>query len=265
MSDLHAGSAFGLLHPESDDTSNEEHPKPVTLNDAQAYLYNCWKHLLANLPAKLDMTIVDGDTIDGENPKEHGLYVTLNKKSDQAACAFKLLDPIRSRTHRFYIIKGTPYHEGRASEAIEGMAVALNATRFPGGRRTGYRLWAEIGGKTINAAHHQTRGFIYPAGGADRTALFSAAATDTGRLPRADVIIRAHNHIKRAVHAYGRWVVMNPAWKLLTPWAERTMEETRAELYSDLGAVLIEITPQGNVHVDVETFTYKNLQPVVAK
>lgn len=265
MSDLHAGSAFGLLHPEVLDTSNEEHPANVTLNEAQTYLLKCWRHLLANLPPSLDMTIVDGDAIDGENPKEHGLYVTLNKKSDQAACAFKLLEPIRARSKRFYLVKGTPYHEGRASEAIEGMAVALKATRFPGGRRAGFRLWVEVGGKVINAAHHQTRGFIYPAGGGDRTALFSAAAQAVDKLPKADIIIRAHNHIERAVHAYNRWVVMNPAWKLLAPWAERAMEETRAELYSDIGAVLIEITPRGNVHVDVETFKYANLKPVIVK
>jgi len=265
LSDIHGGSAFAPCHPDADDTSNEEHPRKVALNGAQRYLNECWDHMVTNLPSKLDATIVDGDSIDGENPKEHGLYLTLNKKSDQAACTYKLLSPIRERSKFFYVIKGTPYHEGRASEAIEGMAIALDATRFPGGRRCGFRLWLEMGGKVINAAHHMTRGWIYPSGGADRTALMSAAAYSLDKLPKADIIIRAHNHIRRVVEAYDRWVIFNPAWKLLTPWAEKAMEETRAELYSDIGAVLIEITPQGNVWIDTQTFKYKNKKPKIAR
>lgn len=265
LSDIHAGSAFAPLHPSSDDTSNEEHPKRVSLNDAQSYLLNCWNHMVKNLPPRLAATIINGDTIDGENPKEHGLYVTLNKKSDQAACAFKLLEPVRALSQKFFVLKGTPYHEGRASEAIEGLAIALNATRFPGGRRTGFRLWQRIGEKVVNAAHHMTRGWIWPSGGADRLAIFNAAAHSIGKLHRADIIIRAHNHFRRVVSANGKHVILNPAWKLITPWVEKAMEETRAELYSDLGAVLIEITPKGHVFVDDQTFSYPNLLPEVGE
>jgi len=263
LSDLHLGSEFAVLprvaYRTTDNTRTRVQPTP-----SQRYLLKCWRWMVGNLPAKLAYTIVNGDTLDGENPKEAGLYVNLQSPSDQAEAALELLGPIRERSEKFFLVKGSPYHEGRGADAVAGLAKALQADRWSSGLQTGTRLWLQMkkaADLVLNASHHMTRGWIYPAGGADRTAMMAAVAEASGKLPRADIIVRGHNHLKRVVSAHGKTVIFQPAWKLLTPFVERLMEEIRAEVLSDLGAVLIEVTSTGRVNVDDTTFSFQNLWP----
>jgi len=224
--------------------------------------------MLHHLPSKLSYTIVNGDIIDGENPRELGRYVSLRSPYDQARAAKELLFPIRERSTSFFLVKGSPYHEGPAAEAVNWLAESLDATQWANGLRTGTRLWLkmrEAGGLILNASHHATRGWIYPAAGADRLALLATAAEAEGKLPHADLIVRSHLHLRRVAYAAGKHVILTPAWKLVTPFAERTMEEIRAEWLSDLGAVLVEVTPDRQVHIDATTFNFTNLFPRITE
>ncbi len=265
LSDLHAGSEFAPLPRRAYNTAGNE-KTPVRPTRYQSYMLKCWEWMVKNLPPTLDYTVVNGDTIDGENPKERGRYVNLVSPFDQAEAAYELLAPIRDRSRRFFMTAGSPYHEGPAAEALRGLAEKLRADRWASGLRIGTRLWLRMkaaGDLLLNASHHMTRGWIYPSGSADRTAMMAAAAEAEEKLPRADIIVRGHNHLRRVVYVAGRVVILQPAWKLLSPHAERVMEEIRAEYLSDLGAVLVEVTPKGNVWVDAETFAFENLKPRV--
>jgi hypothetical protein len=267
LSDLHVGSDFAVFPARAWRTEHNDRIA-VRPNRTQRYLLRCWTWMLAHLPERLDCVIVNGDVIDGENPREAGRYLSLHTPYDQAEAARTLLAPIRARADRFFLVKGTPYHEGPASDAVLWLAKALDATPHAPGRLTGTRLWLRLeaaGGLMINASHHMTRGFVYPAGGADRTALLASVAEASGKLPRADVIVRAHNHVKRVVHAYGKHVIFQPAWKVLTPYAERAMEEIRAEVLADLGAVLVEAHDGTVTRIDDATFAFRNFWPTVTK
>jgi hypothetical protein len=267
LSDLHVGSDFGVFPRVA---YRQEHNEriPVRPNKGQRYLLQCWEWMMAHLPPRLTYTIVNGDIIDGENPREGGLYLSLHTPTDQVEAAVSLLGPLRERSDAFFIVKGTPYHGGRADDALAGLAKALHATRWASGSRTGTRLWLHMkkaGGKVLNASHHITRGWMYASAVADRTVMMAAAAEATGKLPRADIIVRSHLHLKRVVHVENKHVILTPAWKLLTPFAERAMEEIRAEFLSDLGAILVEVTSKGQVFVDGETFAFPNFHPQITK
>lgn len=213
----------------------------------------------------IDTTILNGDTVEGEATKSLGHGLTLQKFPDQIDAAVQHCQWLRDISKRLFVVKGTPYHEGHpVAQAVEGFARALGADKWRSGLRTGIRLWREIGGLTVNASHHMTRGFIYTAGGAERTALMAASAFATGKLPNADIIIRSHNHLRRVVQGvYDRDVIFTPAWQMITPYAIKHMEEIRAELYSDLGCILVEITPKRNTYIDWRTLKVESLKPEV--
>src|SRR5438105_1280208 len=96
LSDLHVGSMFAVLPPKAIVTEGDK-PIEVPLNDAQQYLWKCWRHMLANV-GKLDMVLVNGDQIDGSAPKDLGQFLSLRKISDQIAACVALLQPLREIT-----------------------------------------------------------------------------------------------------------------------------------------------------------------------
>ncbi len=252
LSDLHVGSLYAPW-PEGGVRTDAATPTVVQPSEEQRALLECWQHMVRTVP-KLDLVILNGDTIDGESPKEHGRYICAPSPYDQARAAAMLLRPLREKTRDLAITFGTAYHEGTGSEAVRWLARELEAQ----GPFLSYTT--TLGGKLIQASHHQTRGWVYLSGSVERTILFTLAAASIGRAPRVDILIRSHLHAKRIVHAYGAWGVMTPAWKLLTPYTEAKMELSRATLLSDIGAIYIEISPSGAIHIDGDTFSY-NVQP----
>jgi len=249
IGDLHAGSLYAPWPPGLYRTDSDP-PTQINVNPTQEQLNRCWEHLVSHVP-RLDHLVLNGDIIDGENPAEGGRFIVSPSEFDQAEGALALLAPLAKKAKNVHIVRGTPYHEGRAYEALCWISKQLGAS-LPT-----TELILDVNGRTIHFSHHQTRGWIYPSGGAERTVLFSLALQALGRIPRVDVIVRSHLHILRVIHAYGRWAVMTPAWKIVTPYAERRMEAFRAGLYSDIGAVLISVSGGGAINIDAESFVYR--------
>lgn len=228
LADLHTGSLFAPW------------PRGFTfqdggqwqLNKFQDYITACWEDMVAQLP-RLDLVVLNGDTIDGENIKERGHYTVTTDTIEQARATTALLHPLREKTKEMLLLWGSPYHGGLLEESLHLIARELDCTPLsPWDSLVLTRKWGKI---YLNISHSNTGGWIYPAGGADRMALFMRAAREPGTL-----IIRGHLHFKRILKAHGRWVILCPGWKLLSPYAIRTMEYSRARMLCDIGAVLVE-------------------------
>ena len=44
----------------------------LNLNVGQEYLWECWKHFIQDVPPRIDVLVINGDAIDGQNVKEQG-------------------------------------------------------------------------------------------------------------------------------------------------------------------------------------------------
>ncbi len=249
LADLHAGSRFGLWPSEftlEDGGKTEQ-------NKFQKWLWEKWQEMITALPNRVDACIVNGDAIDGEARPDGGRFSITTNMADQARGAAACLRLLRPKIKTFFLTRGTPFHEGAASEAVEILGAEIKAEKWSEGRYAGQVLERSWHGLTLNIAHHQTAGWIYPAGSGDRISMFSAIGEGIGKLPHADIIIRAHLHQLRIVRAYGRWVILLPAWEVTTPYALKRMEPTRATVAADIGAVLLSVD-RGQVSIKTLEF-----------
>jgi hypothetical protein len=240
VSDLHALSQYGLVPP---DWWSQKHPTRALYQ----HLWRCWEHFCEACPP-LDVLLVNGEAIEGETPTSRAAREAITDDLEQQAdAAVVALRPLRQKASRLYVVRGTPFHEGKHAQAAERVARELDAERFPSGYATSHVLDTMVGSLRMNAAHHMTRGWQWLAGGADRTAAMARLAEATGKLPRADLIVRSHLHRLVIAYVHGVWVLFTPAWKVVTPHAEQVMEYTRASALSDIGSVVAEIHEDGTI------------------
>lgn len=255
VSDLHCLSQYGLVPPRWWPQGG------VTAMPAVKFMEFLWERWEAFCRAvgPLDCLIINGDIIEGESPSKRDAMdaITDNLTAQQQAAEETIGMLVKAaRPKTVWLIRGTPYHEGRHFECIEAVGRAIGAEQWTPGRYTGYVLEGTWRGLSINATHHMTTGAIYMGTLASRTALFSTAAETLGKANHADLIIRSHLHVKNVQKSFGRWVIQTPAWKLVTPYAIKKMEFNRAVLLSDLGSIVVETDGHGKVLIDDETFAY---------
>jgi len=136
ISDLHVGSSVGLW------------PTVATLsggnscfaNKYQQWLYACWGHTVREIQALDKPTVVFlGDLIQGVHARDKELMD--NSLATQVRVARSLLEPIVRVAERVYIVRGTPWHEGSSSEAVEELAHELGGEVDPS---TGLNTWWEL-------------------------------------------------------------------------------------------------------------------------
>lgn len=256
ISDTHAGYKYGLVPPKWQLTSGVD-----ATTKFQSYMWDCWEHFVKNCP-RAEVLVVNGDAIHGEDHKDKALNIVSSDLFDQAQMFCELVEPLRKKAERMWILRGTAYHEGIGAQAIEWIARQLDAEKWkPGNRQSGYSLNLRWHGFTFDFAHHQTRGWIYPAGGGDRTALMQAAAEQQGKAPFADVLVRSHLHMKRIVRARGKWFIGTPGWTLVSPYAEKVMERSRALESSDIGGLVL--STEGKDDLGFREFDYEPFTEIV--
>lgn len=159
FSDLHVGSVVGLWA----EGQLLEGGGLYVPNKFQQWLGECWQHTVDEIKRMRPKPIVvlGGDVIQGVNMKD-GQLVTPNK-SIQVGAAFKLLKPIARAARKFYLIRGTEWHEGKASEDVEILAEMLGAVPNPAtGQYTWWELYHDMGAPdnleeeapVVHLAHH---------------------------------------------------------------------------------------------------------------
>ena len=124
VSDLHVGSTVGLWPGRH----RIEGGGTYEANKFQRWLYRCWRDLIDSVDDS-PILVINGDIIQGLNHRD-GQLISSNI-SDQTAAAQTLLQPLVAKCSRLLVIRGTEWHEGKASEDVELLAKSLGAEADP--------------------------------------------------------------------------------------------------------------------------------------
>lgn len=241
VSDIHAGSIYGMLPPSFITFEGVEKVQ----NKGQKYLWECWLHFCTWAKTqKPDFVIINGDVIDGPQRKNHGAELSLPAPQDQGDAAIQTLRVLREAVGptKWFFTQGTPYHVGDFGGHEEAVAMALGGTPYPSlgtGKLCREILWLETEGAIIEASHHIacTSGF-YRLTALDREGQWSAiAGKDASKgIPKADVLIRSHvHHFARGEHA-SKDMFSTPCWQLQTRFMRKNSNH---RMHPDIGGILI--------------------------
>ena len=137
LADEHSGNEMGLLHPQM--------PGCSFANSWQEYAWECWKHMRSQLPSRIDVTVSMDEALDGPANENKKYRTQITKPSRQRINARKLLQPIRDRSERFYMIAGSNWHVDELGESTYSLAETLKADKWPDGEPIGYNLFLEFG------------------------------------------------------------------------------------------------------------------------
>jgi len=113
LSDLHVGSKYALCsdEPELDDGGGYRPSK------IQKKLFNAYVESIDELTTKPDILVINGEPIDGSNPRTLGESCWSTNHFDQMNDAEKL---VKMFPHlKLYLIRGSGYHVTRESTNFE--------------------------------------------------------------------------------------------------------------------------------------------------
>lgn len=245
VSDLHAGSIYGMMPPgfESSDGS------PHAPNAGQLHLWDCWMDLCRRVSGyPIIAVVVLGDAIDGEQGRSHGAELCLPLLEDQSECAaqclLKLKGSIKTKPP-FFVVRGTPFHDSNGGREAESVAEKIGARKYRGygaGRLARRAFDLEHDGVIMNFSHGiSVSGGLYRATSPDREAVWSALAGKDGKMSKADIIVRAHAHYFVHLEHESKHAVINPCWQLQTDYMGKN---SCYRMLPSLGATVVWVDPE---------------------
>jgi hypothetical protein len=239
VADVHAGSKYAVVPPRFLPASAGPAGKFTT------YVWDIWTDFVKRCPP-LDALVLNGDILDGENPNKRAASNAVDDSPHkQVDMALEALGPLRDKTHKVWLVRGTVYHDSKYHEPIEILGRELRCEEWDERRYSGYVLEGEFCGVRLHATHAMSMGAIYGGTLADRTTLFAAAAENQAKTNPADLIVRSHTHRTFRGESHGKTFLQTRCWSLVTPYAIAKMEAYRAALLCDLGAHVLTLTPDG--------------------
>lgn len=245
VSDLHAGSIFGMLPPKFLTFTKAA----IEQNVGQLYLWDCWLDFcrrVKEFKRSATAIIINGDVVDGDQYRNKGSELTLVSPSDQADAAIACLKVLRDAAPnaKFFFTQGTPYHVGHWNQAEEYVASELGAERYESlgtGDRCREVLWLDVDGVIFEAAHHITvnQGF-YRLTAIDREGQWSAiSAKDASKgVPKSDILIRSHVHYFSYGEHASKQMLTTPAWQLQTRYMRKNSVH---RMHPDIGGLIISV------------------------
>jgi hypothetical protein len=235
LADQHCGNEMGLLHPQV---------KGFTFgNSWQEYAWECWKHMKSKLPKRIDVTVSMDECLDGPADKNKKYRTQITKPSKQRECARKLLQPIRAKSDKFFMIAGSNWHVDNLGESTRVLAEELEADNWPNGEPIGYNLLLEFGNVVLDLAHSQSVVMVNRAMPAEREMRYRLADDPfRGEARQIMFIARAHAHnFNLAWDRHGISMTC-PGWQ--GPYYDYGgAKKSLARSVHDMGWVLLNITP----------------------
>ena len=248
IGDVHVGSIYGLLPPDFVSSDGSEKPQ----NEGQRYLWRCWEDLKQRTAKfAIDSVVVNGDLIEGKQPKQKCSELTLVAPNDQETAAVFLMRDLRNwlekntgREVPFYFVQGTEYHEGRGAEELESIAARVKGANIQSnfsGRHCKELLNLDVGGTVLNFAHHVGGGSGFTRSGSlDAEALWCQITSSKGQAVSADLIVRSHLHFFMHVEHTNRHAFLCPCWQLQTRFARH---RSAFKAMPDIGALMFHVNP----------------------
>lgn len=239
FSDTHVGSTVGLWPG----AHRVEGGGEYLANKYQLWLRDCWDEMLDEVKAfdEPPIVVMDGDPLQGVNYRD-GELIT-NKTDIQVDAAVALFHPLRQMCRRWYQVRGTEWHEGKAAEYVEFLGQRLDAEKDPAtGQWSWWELYLDVGGPVIHFAHSVGMSSVpwYEATVPLRDLLMQLAELYRfygDRAPNLRMVVRAHRHRYIYVNAPPDiHVVVTPAWQLKTAFGYKRA----SSMLPQIGYVIIE-------------------------
>ena len=235
VSDIHCGHEVGLTPPKWN-PQYPEFPELQKMSDYRSYLWDRFAWGVKEY-GPYDVCIANGDLIDGRGEKIGGTEEIFVDREQQVEMAVDVLETIP--TKELYITRGTDYHVGPYENFEDGVGKALNAIKV------GDVLNIDIGGVLFNARHHLggSQSVIGRATALLRDETWNVLWAANQDFPRADVIIRSHNHYYIAVDQPKAILIGTPGLQGYgTRYGERRLS---GEIH--FGFIVFEVAGKGDV------------------
>jgi hypothetical protein len=230
VSDVHAGSAAAIW-PEGYAVNGNE----IKPNKLQAWMMQCWRYMLADAEnLRPDVVVLDGDLIQGTNPRDGQL--TCSRLDGQLGAAAELLKPLTApvvkRGGKVYQIIGTEFHDGKGGENVELLGERLGVTKDEAAGAYGrWELFLDIG-TVIHFTHHTgTTGDPKSEATAPLRDAYTLAQELTlnyrDHNPGPRCFVRSHRH--RFIHVHAApdlHVVVSPSWQFRNAFTYRKAAST---------------------------------------
>ena len=226
VADLHVGSVHALWPPKQR-LPGGGYYEP---NKGQQFLYKCWRDATRRIRRlNPEIVLLLGDAIQGKSIRD-GQLVS-NRSDVQVAGALKLLRPIREKCHRFYMVKGTPWHEGKDGEDLGLLAEALGAWIQPQtGEYSWWETYLQLPGEEAAVVHFAhaigaTKVSWYEGTVPLRDTLMKMSELQRwwkGQSPNLRLTVRAHRHRCMGIFIapdIAAWTA--PCWQLPTAYAHQ--------------------------------------------
>lgn len=202
ISDLHCGSLVGLT------PKGFESVKPsAKKSDFYKMRVHIWKFYKSVIDAlqPIDVLLVNGDCIDGRGEWSGGLELLHADRQDQVDMAVACIREARAK--KIVMSYGTGAHTGKYEDWENQIARDVGAKKIGGEDNIMVNKWI------INYRHHVGRSSV-PYGRHTPVAkenLINLLWADRGEYPRADIIVRSHNHYFAYAGADGWLAIATPA------------------------------------------------------
>jgi hypothetical protein len=258
LNDLHVGSSYGLLPPDFLDVEGNYHSQNV----GQQFLWDIFTKTISRIsPQKIGTIVINGDLIDGMQPKNKAHNLTLHRPEDQREAAVKVLELVRNTfpTAEWHFVQGTPYHELPAE--VEQAAFILLGKKYPIRKTLKLRV-----GKAIVQFHHETSftSALTKGGSLEKELINQYLAEGMNGWSAAHCEVRAHCHYFCFVGRKDRLAIVCPAWQLQT---EYTTKSSPNKNIPDLGCVVLSVDDSlidhGMCPVSFTEYLYRHPSPEV--
>lgn len=229
IGDTHICDSLGLLSPAGVTLPDGNTIKPSAL---QRRLWNMWReffdvfvpHVTKGEPFDL---VHNGDVVEGDH---HGATHPLTRKLDiQIDTAVDLLRPYVQRARRFYVVRGTPAHDGDESANANEIARKLGAVPIKGDSKqyARWELYKQVGRYVVHFRHHPRFG---SSSGVSSTAVWREYALMCEHASRLgtrapDCLVRSHWHTTDDVRKPSRSgeviCTVLPCWQAPTSYGQK--------------------------------------------
>lgn len=215
--DLHVGSRFALCPEKWITSSGGRLDKLMAKGQQQLLTY--WRDYVEKMRRDfhVDTVFLVGDIIAGKNEREYGCGLITADLTEQVEGAIKILEPL-CKGLNVHVWSGTPYHESADYKVHKVIADAFDGVFH------GYLALLRIkpSEKIAFITHEAPVAPVYPETATARDLLHKFKAEGLGKIPKINIIVRAHRHVSDYKHKRDIHVVNLPCWCCFAPYPKLT-------------------------------------------
>jgi len=185
LSCLHVGHKGGLCTRGKWQSLESDDPKDILIGTVQRQISKWFDNVVC--ATRPDIVTLAGDMIDGDQHKSNGEDLWSTSTHDQAEEALRVLRPLTKHNPKFFVVKGTRYHDKDKRE--DYLAGQLKAECCEP------QVFLDVNGVKFDVKHKLTGGNT-PAGrpGMRNQMLANLQWARRDGQPIADIFVRGHLH-----------------------------------------------------------------------